>query len=399
MKEFKNISITAPLGFKTNALHCGIKKKNADLSLIYSVVKAKAAGVFTSNKVKAAPVVIDQEQLRNGCAQAIIVNSGNANCCTGKKGKLDALSVVNALGKYLEIDNSDVLVASTGIIGKFLPVEKIISAIGSLAEGLSFDKSDLTAAALMTTDTFPKQAAVEINLKGKRVIIGAVAKGAGMICPNMATMLCFITTDANISSPLLKKSLRQAVDGSFNCISVDGEMSTNDSVIILANGLSSNSAIKDNSREFKIFTQALKYVCVKLAKMIVQDAEGATKFIEVRVEKAKTKEQAKAAAYQIANSLLVKTMIAGENPNWGRIPACLGASGVDFKDEKIEVFLQKKSVYRNGLPMIKDIKVLIKLLEKKDIEIVARLNSGKFEYTVWTSDLTAEYVRINTEYT
>lgn len=398
VKELKNGLITSPLGFKTNALYCGIRSKKLDLCLIYSIVKAYAAGVFTSNKVKAAPVVVDMQNLRNGYAQAIVINSGNANCCTGNKGKQDALKIIGELSRYLQLRKNDVLIASTGVIGKFLPVGKIIKALPELVDGLGFDKAHQTAKAIMTTDTYPKQAAVEVKIKGKRVTIAAVAKGAGMIHPDMATMLCFITTDADIRSPVLKKALKFAVAGSFNCISVDNEMSTNDTVIALANGLAANPLIKDKSKEFKIFTRALEYLCLKLAKMIVSDGEGATKIVRVNIHGAKTKKQAKQAAAALAGSVLVKTMIAGNNPNWGRILARIGASGVSFEPERLKVSLQGKLVYKNAMPALKNNNLLIKLLKKKNICIDVHLGNGSFGHTIWTTDLTKEYVRINMEY-
>ncbi|MFH1460717.1 MAG: bifunctional glutamate N-acetyltransferase/amino-acid acetyltransferase ArgJ [Candidatus Omnitrophota bacterium] len=398
MKELKNCSICAPLGFKTNALCCGIKKTKLDLGLIFSIVSAKAAGVFTTNKIKAAPVSIDEQQLKNFKAQAIIINSGNANCCTGKKGYQDALKTIEATARHLKINKDDCLVASTGVIGKFLPVAKILKALPDLIQGLGFNRADAVAASIMTTDKFAKKTAVQIKIKNKPVTIGAIAKGAGMISPDMATMLCFITTDANISGKLLKRSLKIAVDNSFNCISVDGQMSTNDSVIIMANGLAQKETIKDKTKEFKIFTKAVEYVCLKLAKMIVIDGEGATKLIKVCVNNAQTQKQAKIAAEFIANSPLVKTMIAGHNPNWGRIPACLGASKINFKESKLELFLQNKKVYSQGKPGKVNRNNLIDELKKKEILIKVNLNNGKFSHTLWTSDLTAEYVKINTAY-
>lgn len=398
MKELRNGSITSPLGFKTNAIYCGLKKKKPDLVLIYSIIKANAAAVFTTSKVRAAHIEIDEKNLKQNSAQAVIVNSGNANCCTGRKGKLDALKIVAVLAKELKLKKEQVLIASTGVIGKFLPLGKILPKISALVKGLGFDKAELSAKGIMTTDTFSKQVAVEIKLKGKRVTIAAIAKGAGMICPDMATMLCFITTDALINKALLKAALKEAVEDSFNCISVDGQMSTNDTVIILANGLAGNSMITNKSKEFKIFKDALKYVCLKLAKLIIKDAEGATKIIKIEIKNAKTRKEAKQAAQAVANSLLVKTMIAGENPNWGRIPASVGASGVCFKEEKLEVFLQGRAVYRNARPVLKDNEMLISLMRKKEIGIGVKLNSGRFNYTMWASDLTQEYVKINTEY-
>lgn len=397
MKEIKHGTITTPLGFRANALCCGIKKKK-DLALIYSVICAQAAGVFTTNRVKAAPVDIDLLNLRGGRAQAIIVNSGNANCCTGQKGKKDAWRVVDALAKQLEVEGEEILIASTGVIGKFLPADKIVKAIPGLVDGLDFDKGKDVATAIMTTDTFPKQAAIEVDIAGKKVQIGAVAKGAGMIRPDMATMLCFITTDANITSAALKRALKEAVDSSFNCISVDAQMSTNDSVIILANALARNPLIHKEGRNSRLFSSALAFVCKKLARMIIEDAEGATKVIRVSIAGARTDKEAKQAAYAVADSVLVKTMIAGANPNWGRIPAALGAAKVEFAPEKLKIALQKQLVYKNAAPAGIKREKLIKLLKKKEVEIEINLGSGKYEYSLLTCDLTCEYVRINTAY-
>ena len=397
-KILKDGDICTPLGFKTNAVNCGIKNDKLDLALIYSIVRANAAAVFTKNKVKAAPVLIGQKSLKGNTAQAIIVNSGNANCCTGKKGIEDTLKVIAETAGVLEIDQADVIMSSTGVIGKYLPVDKIIGSIKQLAAGLEFDKAAKTAKAMMTTDTFPKQCCVSLKIGQKTVKIAGVAKGAGMIQPNMATMLCYITTDADIAKNALKKSLKQAADNSFNCISVDGDMSTNDTLCVLANGLAGNKQIKTSEDDFIVFSQALEYVCRELALMIVKDAEGATKVIKVNVESAKNKEQAKAAAYKIANSLLVKTMIAGENPNWGRVPASIGASGAEFNEEKLEVYLQGVAVYRKQTPDTKSRNKLIELLKQDKVDITVKLNSGKACHTVWSNDLTKEYVQINTEY-
>ncbi|MFH1093151.1 MAG: bifunctional glutamate N-acetyltransferase/amino-acid acetyltransferase ArgJ [Candidatus Omnitrophota bacterium] len=398
MKELKKGTISTPLGFKTNALWCGLKKKKFDLALIYSIVRARSAGVFTRNKVKAAPVELGIKNLKDNHAQAIIINSGNANCCTGKRGKEDALLITKLLAAQLKLKTKDVLMSSTGVIGKYLAKEKIISSLPELAGGLGFNNAHKTAQAIMTTDTFSKQVAVEIKIKNKPVTVAAVAKGAGMICPNMATMLCFVTTDANIEQAALKKALKTAVDASFNCISIDGQMSTNDSVIIMANGLAANAMIRENSRESGIFVQALKHVCLELAKMIIKDAEGATKFIEINIKGARNRKAANTAAMAIANSMLVKTMIAGNNPNWGRIPAALGAAGIDLDQEKMELSLQKKVVYKNAKPVLKDQLSLINSLKKKDINITVNLNNGSFEHTVFSSDLTVEYVKVNMAY-
>jgi len=398
MKKLSKGTVSSPLGFKTNALCCGIRKKKADMALIYSIVRAQAAGVFTKNKVKAAPVEIDINHLRYNAAQAIIANSGNANCCTGKKGLDDSVTIITALSKQLKLARRDILIASTGVIGKYLPLEKITKSIPKLVKGLNFNKAKAAAKAIMTTDTFSKQIAVELKIKNKPIRIGAMAKGAGMICPNMATMLCFITTDANINTAALKKALKAAVDVSFNSISIDGQMSTNDTVIIMANGLAGNAQIKQDSREFKMFSNALLFVCKELAKMIVRDGEGATKFIEILVESARTKAQAETAARAIADSLLVKTMIAGNNPNWGRIPAALGATGISMDKNKLEISLQKKVVFKNNKPAPVNSSTLIKLLKGKNISIRVKLNSGNAAYKFWSSDLTEEYVKVNMAY-
>ncbi len=398
MKEIRNGAITSPLGFKTKAVCCGIKKGKPDLALIYSIVKAKSAAVFTANKIKAAHIEISKRNLKNNCAQAVIVNSGNANCGTGEKGKHDARKIISRLAECLKLKEDGILIASTGVIGKFLPLKKILSKIKNLVQGLNFNTADEVASSIMTTDTYPKQTAVEIKIKDRRVTLGAVAKGAGMICPNMATMLCFITTDADIEISALKKVLKEAVDGSFNCISVDGQMSTNDTVIILANGLAGNPIIRRGTKDLKVFASALKHMCLKLAKMIVEDGEGATKIIQVNVTGAQTKREAKLAAQSIANSPLVKTMIAGNNPNWGRILACLGAARVHLHEKKLKIFLQKRLVYRNARPVLSSNKALIRLLAKKQVEITVDLNRGNSQFSMWASDLTAEYVRINTEY-
>ncbi len=398
MKELKKGTISTPLGFKTNALNCGMKKSKPDLALIYSIVRAQCAGVFTKNKVKAAPVILGMKNLKDNHAQAIIVNSGNANCCTGKRGLDDALLISKSLAKELKLPSIDILMSSTGVIGKYLPKEKIIKSLPKLVSGLGFNNAHKAVKAIMTTDTFAKQVAVEIKIKNKTVTVAAIAKGAGMICPNMATMLCFVTTDALINKTALTKALKLVVDETFNCISIDGQMSTNDSVIIMANGLAANAMIVENSREFEVFAGALKFVCLALAKMIVKDGEGATKFIEVNVIGAKSKKAASTAAMAISNSMLVKTMMAGNNPNWGRIPSALGAADVDFDVNKLVLTLQKKIVFKNSKPALKDQNVLIKSLKKKDINITANLNNGNFEHTVYSSDLTVEYVKVNMAY-
>src|SRR3989338_470703 len=307
MKIIKG-SVTAPEDFLAAGINCGIKKDKSDLALIISKIPALAAGVFTKNMVKAAPVIISGKHLKNGRAQAIIVNSGNANCLTGKKGIDDAMETAKAVAGSMWISNYSVLVASTGVIGKPLDVGKIKAAVPELISQLSVAGELSAAQAIMTTDLYPKKIAVAVNIGGQAVKIGGIAKGSGMICPNMATMLCFLTTDADINWKALKSSLKEAVEDSLNMVTVDGDMSTNDTVFLLANGLAANPQIKKGGhgprkgKNYKIFCAALKYVMVYLAKEIARDGEGASKFIEVQVKGAKSKAGAKKMAMEIANS-------------------------------------------------------------------------------------------------
>ncbi|MDP2939124.1 MAG: bifunctional glutamate N-acetyltransferase/amino-acid acetyltransferase ArgJ [Candidatus Omnitrophota bacterium] len=371
--------VTAPLGFKANGVYCGIKKSGKlDLALVYSDVLAVACGMFTTNKIQAAPIKVTEAHLKDNLAQAIIVNSGNANCSTGKQGLISALHTTHRLAQILGVDKEDVLVASTGIIGKKLPLKNIEKALPVLVNGLSKDGGRRAAFAIMTTDTKPKQEAIRFQISHKDVTIGAMAKGAGMVYPKMATMLAFITTDVKITPILLKQALRIAVDKSFNCISVDGCTSTNDMVLILANGLAKNKLISSKDRNFFLFTERLSQLCLNLAKKIVWDAEGATKFVKIVVCGAKTIEDAKKVGFAIANSTLVKTAFFSGGKNWGRIAAAIGQAGIDLKEDKLKI---------NFTPF-----------KRKEITITVNLNQGKSEATVYTSDLSYEYVRINARY-
>lgn len=390
--------ITRPKGFFASAVHCGIKMRKKDLCLIYSQTPASAAGVFTSNKVKAAPLIVSKNNLKGGTAQAIIANSGNANCLTGKKGLDDAGKMAAGAAKALSIKRSDVLIASTGIIGKRLPVSKITSAIDKLVSLLSSASSRDVAKTLMTTDTSPKEIAVSLKIGPCIINIGAVAKGAGMINPNMATMLSFITTDAAITSAALKKAFKESVNASFNCITVDGDMSTNDCVFILANGLANNKVIMPFGRRYRAFKEALTFVCFNMAEKIIRDAEGATKFIKVNVKRAKDANDAKKAAYAIATSPLVKTAIYGEDPNWGRIAAAVGRSGADFKVSKLDIYLGRSKVLSHGAPTKANKNLLKKICKKREIEISTVLNRGNSGVTILTSDLSKEYIDINAHY-
>ena len=398
MKEEKG-GITRPKGFFASALHCGIKRVKKDLCLIYSQCPAKAAGVFTSNKVKAAPLAVSARSLKNSTAQAIIANSGNANCMTGKAGLKDARNMAKKTAGALAIKVSDVLVASTGVIGKRLPAPKIAAHIDKLVSSLSSGSSDEVAVTLMTTDTVPKETAVSFKIGSKNIFIGAVAKGAGMIHPNMATMLAFITTDADITAPALKKALKESVDATFNCITVDGDMSTNDCVFVLANGLAGNEKITPSGKGYRLFKKALVSVCYAMAEAMIRDAEGATKFVKISVKKAGGADDAKKAAYAIATSPLVKTAIYGEDPNWGRIAAAAGRSGADFDPGRLDIYLGGKKVLSGGAPTNLDKGSLRKMFLKKDIEICVVLNKGKGEATVLTSDLSKKYIDINAHYT
>jgi len=371
--------VTAAKGFQANGLACGIKRSGKkDLALIYSEVPAVTAGVFTTNSIKAAPLLVCQQKLKKQSAQAVIINSGNANCFTGHFGMVYAKQSTALIGQLLNISDALVLVASTGIIGKPLPYEKIKKAAPQLVRGLNTSGGHRAAEAILTTDLTTKEIAVEVTLGGKKVTLGACAKGSGMIQPNMATMLAFITTDANISAGCLKAALRDATEESFNRITVDGCMSTNDMVTVMANGLAKNKKITAQSADFKKFSEALRFICLDLAKKIVLDGEGATKFVEVLVKGAKTPKQAKDVAFAIANSNLVKTAAYGSNPNWGRVAGAVGSLGLPITE--------------------KQLKIKFSSFKRKTIRIAVDLNLGTHATTVYTSDLSVEYVRINGKY-
>jgi len=369
-----------PLGFQANGIAAGIKRAGKlDLALLYSAIPAKAACLFTSNKVQAAPIRINKSYLKkNKDYRAIIVNSGNANCFTGNPGLKDAEETTRILARAIDVKRDSVLVASTGIIGKRLPLLKIRKSIPGLVKGLSRYGIDKAKKAILTTDTFPKEITVKFNIGSKIITVCGIAKGAGMIAPDMATMLSFVLTDARIAGGALSKALKVCVNNSFNCITVDGCMSTNDTVILLANGTVENDLIDTDNKHFNLFLKALNIVCLELAKMIIKDAEGATKFIQIKVEKAKSFAQARRVALNIANSNLFKTAIYGENPNFGRIIAAIGASGVNVEE--------------------KDIKIKVSPLHKKEINVNVSIGQGNAAAAVYTSDLTPEYIKINAEY-
>lgn len=386
-------------GFKFSGISAGIKKnEKKDIALIYSDLPLSAAGVFTSSTVKAAPVVLDVERIKGGIARAIIVNSGNANACTGRKGLKDAKETARRLAEEFGLDEKEVLVSSTGVIGERLPMDKISEAIPRLSAALSENGILDFAEAIMTTDAFPKVHFVRASIEGKEVIVCGVAKGAGMIAPNMATMLAYLMTDASVAPDLLQQILRDLTDTSFNCITVDGDMSTNDTVIALASG-ASGIRIDGKTPGCEAFISMMKEVMVSLAKMIVKDGEGATKLIEITVKGAKTKEEAKKAGLKIANSPLVKTAFFGEDPNWGRIVAALGASGIQFDDGGFDIYLGDVCLVKNGCFNGKDAeRAAAGAMKGDEIRLTLNLNRGDREATLWTCDLTHDYIRINADY-
>ncbi len=379
MKLIKG-GITAPKGFKANGIFCGIKRSGKpDLGLIVSDVAAVTAAVFTKSTIKAAPLLVSMNHVRRGVGQAVLVNSGNANCYTGEFGLKYAQESTVLIAQLLNIKTTDVLVTSTGIIGKQLPYNKIVDGAPALVKGLSNTGATKFARSIMTTDLKLKEIAVQVTIGGKTVTIGACGKGSGMIEPNMATMLGFITTDATISLPMLKLALKLATEKSFNSITVDGCMSTNDMVTVQANGLAGNKKITSKGADFKKFYEALEFVCIDLAKKIVLDGEGATKFITITVNGASTEKQARVIAKAIANSALVKTAAFGSNPNWGRVGAAVGALGIKGINEE-------------------SMKISFSPFDKKEIAIGVDLQLGKASATVYTCDLSYDYVKINGAY-
>jgi glutamate N-acetyltransferase/amino-acid N-acetyltransferase len=391
--------LNAPKGFLTSAVRAGFKKKGNDMGLIYSEFPAVGDGVFTLNQVEAAPIIVSKQHLKEDLmSQAIIVNSGCANSCTGERGLKDAARMCELAAKGLGLKKEDVLVASTGVIGRFLDMTRIEKAIPALVKGLNKKGSANLARAIMTTDTHPKEAAVRFRIGSHDITIGAAAKGAGMIHPNMATMLSFVTTDIYITRRALKLALETAVNKSFNAVTVDGETSTNDCVLVLANGAAGNSLIDKTDRDFKVFTEALTLVTQELAKMIARDGEGASKFIEIEVRNCPSYWQAVKAGKRIATSALLKTAIYGGDPNWGRIAASLGTCGIRIKEGRFDIYLGKKQVVKNGVTLNVKKQQLKDAFRGKEINIAVDLKMGRESARVWTCDLTEEYIKINAEY-
>lgn len=390
--------ITAVPGILAAGLHCGIKPTAAkDLALVYSSTPATAAGVFTTNRVQGAPVKVSRERLRSGVGQAIVASSGCSNVATGEQGLRDAREMTEIVAKHLRIPADRVLVASTGVIGRYLPMERIRPALPKLVKALSPQGSRAAAEGIMTTDTHPKEAALRVEIGGRRVTIGAIAKGTGMIHPLMATMFCFVATDLAIERDALQAALRRAVNGSFNRISVDGDRSTSDTVVILANGLAENRPLARGDRRLRPFQQALDALTQRLAVMQVKDGEGATLVIDVRVRGAKTRRDAELAARAIATSSLFKTAMAGRDPNWGRVVAALGASGVALEEDRIGVWYGEEQVAAGGRLRdgVRWDRVKAELA-KPEVAITVDLGLGSGQDHIWTCDLTVDYVKINT---
>jgi glutamate N-acetyltransferase/amino-acid N-acetyltransferase len=390
--------VTAPEGYLAAGVSAGIKKKGLDLAVLFSSQPASAAGAFTLNQVQAAPVVLSRENLKlsHGRARAILINSGCANACTGERGMQDSVLSTQCLASHLKVDPSRILVASTGVIGNFLPVPKLLKGIATAVSSLNSQGSSAAAQAIMTTDTHEKSFAVESHIDGKTVRIGGMAKGAGMIHPNMATMLSAITTDVRIAPGQLNKILHRVVEQTFNCLTVDGDSSTNDTVFVLANGAS--GAVVSDSRTGAFFEQGLEMLCEELAKSIARDGEGATKFVEVFVQGAGDFESARKVAKAIANSSLVKTALYGEEFNWGRILCAAGYSGVPFAPDRIALSLNGVPIFREGSPVSSTRKRAEKVMKAHDIRIEVDLGAGNRQARVWTCDLSHDYVDINGSY-
>ncbi|GAB4407790.1 MAG: bifunctional glutamate N-acetyltransferase/amino-acid acetyltransferase ArgJ [Thermodesulfovibrionales bacterium] len=392
------LQITVPDGFLFSTAEAAIKKPGRkDLALIYSEREAVMSGMFTTNNIKAAPVMLDIKRIKSGKGQAIIINSGNANACTGRQGLKDAMEMTELIANGLGLKQDMVYACSTGVIGAPMPIERIRRGISGLLNNIGKSTIHDVAAAIMTTDTFPKVASKDLEIGGKKAAITGVCKGAGMIRPHMATMLCFIMTDLTIGKSAIGMALKDAVKNSFNKITVDGDMSTNDTVLCMANGMAGNRLIREDSRAFKAFAYALYEVTCELSRMIVKDGEGATKLIEIEVKNAKSEGDAERAAFAIANSLLVKTAIYGNDANWGRIMAAIGYSGIALKEDKTDIYFGRVRLVRGGIATGKDREAADELREK-EIKITVDLHIGNASARVLTCDLTEEYVRINAEY-
>ena len=385
-------------GFKVAGVSSGLKKKGQkDLGLIYSQVPATVAGLFTKNRVKAAPVLLDMELIKSGVCQAVIVNSGNANCCTGEQGMRDAKTMTRLAASELGISNDLVFVASTGVIGAPLPIEKIKTAVPDLVESLQPGGIVDLARSIMTTDNVPKTASAQGVVEGKAFTVTGVAKGAGMICPDMATMLCFVCTDVGASPDVLKETLVKAVDRSFNRITIDGDTSTNDTVMVMANGLS--GAVIQTVAQKNIFQKVLDQILLDLAKQLLRDGEGVTKLVEIMVRGAVSDSDARNVADTVAHSPLVKTAFFGEDANWGRIVGAVGRADAKVDPDKIDVYFDDVQMVKGGMGCGKDVEAeATKILCKPEFVVTIDLNMGRGSDLMYTCDFSVDYVKINADY-
>lgn len=404
MEMIKNL--TNVRGIKCWGAHTGIKSLRRDLALIYSDVPASAAGVFTQNEVTAAPVTLTKKHIANGKAQAIVINAGNANAATGEQGQRGAEAMAETMAEELKIDKEMVLVSSTGLIGEPFPTDDIVKGIRENVNKLSKKSSagSFTSNAILTTDTFAKEGFVEFDVDGYEINMAGIAKGSGMIHPNMATMLAFIVTDIAIEPQLLQKSVKEAVDKSFNMITVDGDTSTNDMVLVLANGKAQNDELKtQKDKGYKDFRKNLEEMMIHLAKQIVSDGEGASKFIEYEIVNASSVKEAKTILREISDSTLVKTAMFGRDPNWGRIIAAAGNAGIPFDYSTVDLYLgsDKKNllVLKKGIPQDFNRNMMKKMLRESHLSIKLDLHKGKSSATGWGTDLTTDYVMFNSVYT
>ena len=399
MKILDGGNVCSAKGFQASGLNCGVKVGDKDLALVYSEVEASGAAVYTKNKVQAAPIQVCREHLADGMVRAVVLNSGNANACTGDEGLANARRMCEVTAGRLGVDNGDVLVCSTGVIGVQLPIELIEEGIPHGAEVMSSNGGNDAAEAIMTTDTVPKTFGGETEIGGVKVRVGGMAKGSGMIAPDMATMLSVITTDAAVAPDFLRQLLVTAVRRSFNCITVDGDMSTNATVIALANGAAGAVEIAGAGEAADAFYAALERVCRELARLIARDGEGATKLVNIRVSGARDETEARQVGLSVANSSLVKTAVFGRDPNWGRILCAVGYAGVDIDPEAVGVALCGTTIYKAGAGAAFDQEQLTAAMGDADIPIDIDLGQGSAQAEIFTCDLSYDYVRINAEYT
>lgn len=396
----QSAGVTAPQGFRAAGMHCGIKKqKTPDLALVVSDVSGPIAGVFTKNQVVAAPVVLDRYHLRHGLGRAILVNSGNANACTGQAGLMAAIQTASRLARTLDISTHQVFIGSTGVIGRRLPVERILRGLPGLVAALSRRGGPMAAKAIMTTDLRPKSVVVQSFVNGRLVTIGGMAKGSGMIHPNMATMLGYLTTDAAVTRPVLQQALVAAVNESFNCISVDGDTSTNDTVLCLANGLAGNRVIQIGTPAYRRFVSMLMQACRSLALSICRDGEGVTKVVCIEVSGAKTQAQARQVAATVGTSNLVKTALFGEDANWGRVMAAIGRAGVPVVPSRISLSFDGVPMVRKGVGLgLGAERRIASVFRRREFTITVGLGQGRHRARLWTTDLSFDYVKINASY-